>query len=248
MTGVFALLPGEAGPARSIRVTRNIFRGKRRSFRIEDTRFWNDPLVAPDGRLDGRESVFDGERLAVRRAWGPWMDRETVGRQQERLLREAYDIGPAVLDAFGPYLRFHPDPEGETTVAGLKVKWERITLETTVAPRPMDTKELLVLREHTETWKAWLAATHTPRRIDGRIARRVDGDKEMIAGRLAIEGTGRWGDHRRDFNLVVSYEMGPLPPQVSLSLPDERLPARRDRPWKMVKDALGDDLLPPYQR
>ena len=229
-SGLFVLLPQPNHPARSIRLTRNIFRGPRGAFRIEDTRFWTDPLVAPDGRLDGREAVFDGEHLAVRRAWGPWMERDTVGRQHERLLLEAHDIAAAALDAFGPYLRFFDDPEGEVTLAGLPVKWERVSLETTVAPRPMEAEALSALREHTETWRSWLAATHPPKTISGRIARRVGGERELVAGKIVIEGTGTWGNQARPYRLEVNYEMGPLPPQVSMTLPADRLPPTRDRP------------------
>ena len=247
MDGVFVLLPGPGGPGHSVQTLRNVSRGEGRAFRIEDSRFWKDRHVAPDGRLDGRESVFDGEHLAVRRSWGPWMERETVGQQQERLLREAYDIAPAVLGAFGSYLRFEPDPEGETTLAGMKVMWERASLDKSVGPRPMDKEALVALREHTENWKAWLAATHTPNRIEGRLARRTDGTAEVVAGNLLIEGIGRWDGREREFRLSVTYEMSPLSPQASFDMPKDRLPPTRERPWKMVKSALGDDLLPPYR-
>jgi len=244
---VFALLDGDEGPGRGVRVTRDIFRGKGRAFRIEDARLWTDPIIAPTGRLEGRESVYDGENLAVRRRWGPWMDRETVGHPHERLLREAHDVAPAVLGAFEPYLRFEPDPAGEATLAGMKVKWERAALDTTVMPRPLEEEALTTLREHTETWKAWLAATHQPREVEGRLARRVDGEREVVAADLLIRGVGRWGGRRRSFELHMVYEMGLLPPQISFALPEERLPARRSRPWRMVKNALGEDLLPPYR-
>lgn len=247
MDAMFALVGGEGEPGRGIRVTRDIFRGKGQAFRIEDTRLWTDPVVTPTGRLDGRETVYDGERLAVRRQWGPWMERETLGRQHQRLLAEAYDVGPAVLGAFGPYLIFTPDPEGEVTMAGVRVKWEQVALDPSVAPRPLDDETLRTLREHTETWKAWMAATHKPHLVEGRLARRVDGQREIVAGRLVIKGVGKWQERRRDFQLEVSYQMSPLPPQVSFTLPEDRLPARRSRPWRMVKSALGEDLLAPYR-
>lgn len=247
MDAMFALEGGEGGPGRGIRITRDIFRGKGQAFRIEDTRLWTDPVVSPTGRLEGRETVYDGERLAVRRRWGPWMERETLGRQQERLLAEAYDVAPAVLGAFGSYLLFTPDPEGEVTMAGVRVKWERVALDTSVAPRPLDDEALGALREHTETWKAWMSATHKPHLVEGRLARRIDGQREVVAGRLVIKGAGQWRGRRRDFQLEMGYQMSPLPPQVSFTLPEDRLPARRSRPWRMVKSALGEDLLPPYR-
>ena len=174
------------------------------------------------------------------------MDRETVGGQHERLLREAHDMGPTLLDAFGPYLEFRPDAQGDATIAGLAVTWENVALDSSVAPRPMDAEELRTLREHNETWKAWLAATHKPFLVEGRIARTKDDARELVAGTIRIEGFGTWEGRRRNFLLRISYEMGPPSPLVSLTMPEERLPARRLRPWKMVKDALGDDLLAPY--
>ncbi|MGB0588429.1 MAG: hypothetical protein ACPGU1_02005 [Myxococcota bacterium] len=247
MVGTFVLRQVGASSGRSISVTREVYRGKRQAFRIEELRFWTDPVVAPEGRQDGRQAVFDGKALAVRRSWGPWMDRETVGAPQHQLLREAHDIGPSVLEAFGPYMIFREDPEGETTMSGVRVRWERVGLDSAVAPRPLEPEALKALREHDEDWKIWMAASHKPLTVKGRIARRVDAPHELVAGSLQIEGIGTFDDQRRDFMVLLDYEIGPLPPHASLVLPEETLPARRARPWKMVKEALGDELLPPYR-
>jgi hypothetical protein len=246
MTGTFVLRQVGAGSGRTIEITREVFRGRRQAFRIEELRFWTDPVVAPEGHQDGRQVIFDGQALAVRRSWGPWMDRETVGAPHHQLLRDAHDIGPAVLEAFGPYMTFRDDPEGETTLAGMPVRWERVGLDAAVAPRPLDAEALRALREHNEDWKIWMAASHKPLSLKGRIARRVDGKRELVAGTVQIEGLGTFESQQRDFMVLLNYEIAPLPPHVSLAAPKDRLPARRQRPWKMVKEALGDELLPPY--
>ena len=248
MSGTFVLRQVGAGSGRSIEITREVFRGKKQAFRIEERRFWTDPVVAPEGRQDGRQVIYDGNALAVRRSWGPWMDRETVGDPQSELLRDAHDMGPSVLEAFGPYMSFRDDPEGEVTLAGMPVRWQRIGLDSAVAPKPLDAEALAALREHNEDWKIWMAASHKPLSIKGRIARRLDGPQELVAGTITIEGIGTFDSQRRDFMVLLNYEIGPLPPHVSLTAPKDRLSARRDRPWKMVKEALGDELLPPYDR
>jgi hypothetical protein len=247
MVGTFVLKEVGAGTGHSIEVTREVFRGKRQAYRLEEARFWTDPAVAPEGRQDGRQVVYDGQHLAVRRSWGPWMDRETVGAPQDRLLQDAHDIGPAVLEAFGPYMSFDEDPEGEAQLAGMRVRWERVRLDPAVAPRPLEPEALRALREHNEDWKTWIAASHKPLRIQGRIARRVDGQRELVAGNLKVEGIGTLEGERRDFMVLLSYEITPLPPHISLAAPRDRISARRQRPWKMVKEVLGGDLLPPYR-
>lgn len=248
MSGTFVLRKVGAGSGRAIEVTRNLYRGKSNAFRLEEMRFWTDPVVAPEGRQDGRQAVFNGESLAVRRSWGPWMKRENVGGQHEALLRSAHDIAPAVMEAFSPYMVFRPDPEGDATIAGVAVRWERVGLDLAVQPRPLKADALKALREHEDDWKTWLAASHKPIEISGRIARRIDGDKDLVSGNLSIKGIGTWSDERRDFMLLLNYEIAPLPPHVSFEVSDEILPARRERPWRMVKDVLGDELLSPYQR
>ena len=111
----------------------------------------------------------------------------------------------------------------------------------------MEKEALNALRDHEDDWKVWLAASHKPIEISGRVARRIDGDKGLVAGELSVKGIGAWGDEKRDFMALVNYDIGPLPPHISFKLPDETLAPRRERPWRMVKDALGDDLLSPYR-
>ena len=250
MSGTFVLRHVGAGSGRSIEVTRNVYRGKSQAFRIEEMRFWTDPIVAPEGRQDGREVVFDGQELSVKRSWGPWMEREGVGAPQERLLTSAHDIAPSLMDAFGPYMVFRPDPEGETTLMGMEVRWERVGLDLAVKPKPLDAETLNMLREHDEKWKTWIAASHKALEIQGRIARRIDSGQagEVVAGKLKVQGIASWEQEQRDFIIVMDYEIAPLSPHTSFARPEERVPARRERPWNMVKEALGEDLRPPYRR
>ena len=244
--GVFSLRGGSQGGQR-VEIDRQVLRGPRGAFRIYDRRFWHDHLVAPKGSEDGREILFDGRQLAIRRAWGPWMERETLDGQHLRLLDEAYDVGPAVLAGFGDYLQFREDPEGQTTIAGVDVVWERVVLDTEVIPRPMSQQDLLGLRNHESNWRHWLAATHKPFRVEGRLARRKDQPGAIVAGNLEIEGVAEWKGAPTDFMVTVRYTVSELPPGSSFTLPLERQPARRQRPWKMIKDVLKDNLSPSYR-
>lgn len=244
--GVFSL-KGGAGGGQRVEVDRQVLRGPNGAFRIIDRRFWHDHIVTPKGSEDGREVLFDGRELVIRRSWGPWMERETLDGQHLRLLDDAYDVAPAVLAGFEDYIQFREDPQGADKVAGVDVVWERLVLDTQVVPRPLPEEELLRLRNHQDHWRHWLSATHKPNRIDGRLARRLDGDRSVMAGDLLIEGTAEWGGLPAAFTVTLRYTVSELPPGSSFTLPVERQPARRQRPWKMIKDVLKDSLSPVYQ-
>lgn len=235
-----------ADGARSVRVNRVVERDVAGRFHIQGSRYWADPHVAPEGELDGRESIFDGERLAVRRAWGPWMLRDTVGGQEERLLREAYDVADALLGSFRPYLSLIAD--GRDTIAGLDATWFRVELDSQVAPRPLDAESLASLRAHATRWPAWIAATHQPYSAQGRIALRGrDDDRgEMVAGRFEITGGARWGAIDANFGGSVDIAIAPLPPKPGFTIPADALPPTRDRPWRMIQDVMGDQLAAPW--
>ncbi|MEZ4264990.1 MAG: hypothetical protein R3F39_01330 [Myxococcota bacterium] len=227
-------------------IARTIERGEGGRFKIRDSRVWQDTRIATDSAEDEATSVFDGKRLAVSRNGGPWMERETLGGHEERLLRTAYDLAPTLLDAFGPYLIWKPaPPEAVNTVAGMEIRWEDATLDSQVRPRPMSTDEQNALRDHEAQWKVWLAATHRPTEVSAHIARRVDGG-EIVMGSATISGEATVEGVSASFKMELSIEISELTPGTSFDMPDPLMPAQRERPWKRIRDLLGADLLAPY--
>ncbi|MGM0574624.1 MAG: hypothetical protein ACQEXJ_02655 [Myxococcota bacterium] len=249
MRGEF-FLRGEPGAATGVEVVRTVDRGEGGAFRLHEHRTWTHPVEAPGGLEDGREAVFDGERFAYRRLWAPWMLRETLGGRAEQFLRSAYDLLPEALKAFGPYIRWSPASGGEEVVAGLPAEWRRASLDPAVRPRGMDGESLARLRDHEQDWSAWLAATHRPRTIEGRVARRPEGEgaDEVLAGSLTVAGDATVEGQRRRFRLEVTWEVLPLPGDAEFTVPEDVLSARRPRPWKMIRGVLGDALEAPYRR
>lgn len=233
---------------RRIGATRVIDRGRDGAFRVVDHRRWSEPGMIQNGYDDGREGLYDGSRFAVRRRWGPWMERETVGGHAQRFLTQAYDVAPAVLGAFGPYIRWSRDGDGPTTIAGVGVTWERASLDPAVVPEPMGEEALVALRDHESRWTAWLRATHRPDHIEGKVAWLSDGRREMVAGHLEVRGSATVEGKTMPFDLVIRYEVEDLPERALFLLPDSLAPATRPRPWKEIVDLLGDDLAPIYRR
>lgn len=235
----------EGEPDRRMRTRRVIDRGPGRSYRVVDERRWTDPRVAPTGTTDGREGVYDGEHFAVRRRWGPWMRRETFSGYEERFLRRAYDVAPAVLRAFEPYIRWRKTGRRER-IAGVSVRWVVAELDEAVAPRELGDETLEALRNHDNRWTGWMAGTHRPTRIEGRLARTDDGEGEVVAGRLEIAGKATAADRARRFELMLRHEVEPLPDDASFEMPDDAMPARRPRVWRTIRQVLGDSLREAY--
>jgi hypothetical protein len=228
-------------------IGRTIARGTDGAYTVRDTRVWQDSRVATEPVEDEAAVVFDSKRLAVARNGGPWMERETLGGHEERLLRTAYDLAPTLLDAFGPYLVWKPAPPGEAgRVAGMEVRWEDATLDPQVRPRPMSVEEQNGLRDHEGQWKAWLAATHRPTAVRGHVARRVD-TGEVVVGSVVITGEASVEGQAASFGMELDLAVGDAGPSDSFKLPEPLVSAQRERPWKRIRDLLGPDLLAPYK-
>ncbi len=228
-------------------IARTIARGDGGRFTISDNRVWQDTRVATEPADETATVVFDGKRLAVGRNGGPWMERETLGGHEERLLRTVYDLAPTLLGAFGPYLVWKPAPPGDPgRVAGMEVRWEDATLDPQVRPRPMTTEEQNALRDHEGHWGAWLAATHRPTSVRGHVARRVD-TGEVVVGSVAIEGEASVEGQAASFGMELDLAIGDPAPAASFTLPAPLVSAQRERPWKRIRDLLGPDLLAPYK-
>ena len=50
------------------------------------------------------------------------------------------------------------------------------------------------------------------------------------------------------FALKLRYEVQALPADASFTVPKDALPERRERTWLMIRDVVGDGLLPIYDR
>jgi hypothetical protein len=241
-------------------IQRVIDRGSDGAFAIEDQRTWTDPELALNGYTDRRVIRSDGELLAVKRAGGPWMERETLGGHAQRLLTSAYDIAPTVLNGLKRHLQLQVvNPDGaqgldtggfDPSPAGLEVQWYAVTLApgagSGTTPGP---KELRRLRSQESTWSRWLSETHKPTSIQGSLARTSAGEEgDVIAGALELDGSATVEGVTRAFTLALRISVEPLPASVSFQLPEDRLPATRDRPWRMIEEVLGDELSERYDR
>jgi hypothetical protein len=238
-----------------IAVRRTIDRGPGGAWRFLDERSFTDPDLAPKGYDDRREVIFDGQKLAIRRGWGPWMDRDNMDALAERLLTSAYDAAPTLLDALGPYLVIGTPGAGggaaglEPNPTGLPVVFTVLSMRTPNLEGPTEPRDPQRLRELRDTrghWGRWFAATHVPTELQGQLGRTAEGD--VVAGSLEVEGRARVEGVERAFVLHLQVTTLSLPEQVSFQLPEERLPATRDRPWKAIEDVMGDDLAEIYRR
>ncbi len=249
------------GP-QALAITRRIER-RDRMFRVSETRSHEEPSAAdPTKQLthsERFEAVFDGTRIAVRRGEGPFIERDARDGLPTRTLTRLHDLAPFLLTSLKDDTRLEPLAPDETTppsVEGLPVTWRRVVFLVEAERRePLD---LMALRRRESTLAKWLGESLVVTRGGGRVAF-VDGP-ELVdgAGRpkpeaalvvdIALEGDARLGpgDGRAPFSLTFKQRLTPLG-EGSFDLPAERLPEKRERPWKMVEEVLGDELLPPYR-
>jgi hypothetical protein len=227
-----------------VRIERTIDRGEERRFRVTDTRFFTDSVRPVKDHEDGREILYDGGRLAVRRAAAPWRERAAWKGEERELLASAYDAMPALLSAFGPYLTWRAG-EGPPQVIGLEVEWREAALDTSVAPRPVEPARLAELRDYDATLAGWLGVTHRPTRVSGRLAFK-SGTQEVVAGELELSGSAQVEGTEAQF--VARAKLAPEAlPEVGFQIPADAMPPTRRRTWRMIEDVLGDELSPRYR-
>lgn len=245
--------------AHSLTVSRSIAREGRR-FRFVERRIHREPSLGdPSASVETAtrfEVVFDGERLAIKRGTGPFIERDARDGLPARLLSQAHDLAPTVLASFGDYLTETPSPGRAPEVAGLRPQWRALSLDPGVRPRAMSEAELVSLRDHERDVFAWAAATFRPTKVTGRIGRLGEEPLECelsLAGgvRGATDGGGG------GFTLELMQRVSPLGESAiatlserapaDFALPGDTLAPDRPRPWKMIEDVLGDELLPPYR-
>lgn len=245
--------------AQALTISRSIAREGRR-FRFVERRVHREPSLAdPSASLETAtrfEVIFDGERLALKRGTGPFIERDARDGLPARLLTQAHDLAPMVFSSFGDYLNETPSPGRAAELAGLRPEWRALSLDPAVRPRTMDEAELTALREHDKNVFAWAAATFRPTRVVGRVGR-LGGEPLECELSLAggVKGPANAGGG--GFTLELTQRVSPLTESAiatlserapaDFSLPKDALPPDRPRPWKMIEDVLGDELLPPYR-
>lgn len=239
---VFTLTPaGEE--RRSLRIVCSVDRDGA-SYHVEDRRTWRDPVVAPKGRSDGWEAIFDGQQLTTRRRWGPWRKREVWRGDHIDTLRRAYALLPELLAAFEHGVEWRRGGQG--SVAGLSGHWWSASRKRRPdIGRPRGSSE--ALKQHERDWPKWFAATHRLTSVKGRILRQGGAD-HPLAGELRLAGRARVDGRDLAFELELNYDVQALPADASFTVPKDALPARRERTWLMIRDVVRDALEPIYDR
>jgi hypothetical protein len=235
-----------AGFRHRVGIKRRIHLGGKGEYRILDDRTWTDPDLALKGTDDGRELLFDGQRFVSRRKWGPWKERPTWRGEHTQALDQAYDVIPTVLEMFDRHISRMP---GSNEVMMMKeTRWETLSLNTTPSEEKRTGNPVTDADRFDETrLNAWFATTHHPEMMAGRVARRVDNGAIMRA-ELALSGRAKVKREDARFELTVSFSLRPLDGATNFKLPENVLPAGRERVWTMVKDVLGSDLSTIYER
>jgi hypothetical protein len=262
MAGTLTLTAGTA--THTLIVHRSIVRDGRR-FRVIENREHREPSVADPAQNISTamrfEAVFDGASIAVKRGTGPFIERDARDGLPARILSQLHDFGPSLLQAFDDYLVKKPGAGRAPEVADLRLVWQALTLDREVAPRPMPEAELTQLRNHDRHVFAWAAATFRPTRVSGKVAHLAGtayDPQRAVEIELNLSGSVRGSDGvPGTFALELEQRVSPLGESAlpnlrerapaEFGLPAERLPADRPRPWKMIEDVLGDELLPPYR-
>jgi hypothetical protein len=256
---------GTGGESHSLELSRSIARDGRR-FRVVEHRLHGAPSAADPSQVNPTatrfEAIFDGERLAVRRGHGPFIERDARDGLPARILSQMHDFGPAILTAFGDYLVLSPGAGRAPEVAGIRLAWSKVELDPAVAPKPMSESELAALRDHERHVFAWLAATLRPSQVTGRVAHVAGSDQSperLVEAELTLSGGARGSvtSPPGGFTLDLIQRVSALGESAIASLrerapadftlPADLLPPDRPRPWKMIVDVLGDELLPPYR-
>ena len=240
-------LSGEDPGYRRISIDREISRGERGAFRIKDRRRWTEPALPVSGYDDGRDVLYDGERLLIRRMGAPWAEREAMGGHPERLLSEAYAMSRSIQSAFAHRLKWKPSKDAPPALAAANVSWFTASLNLRgAAPEPL-TGALETDRDHEKHWAQWWGATHLVDEVEGSMAR-LAGSDDWIAGSLVLKGKATVDGVTQDFTLRYSASVEPSVPAKTFAIPEDVVPATRPRTWRMIEDVLGDELAPIYRR
>ena len=243
-------------------ISRSIARQGRR-FRVVENRVHSEPSLAdPAATRDTHarfEAIFDGQHLAIKRGNGPFIERDARDGLPARILSQLHDLTPSLFTAFGDYLVETPSPGRAPEIAGLGLEWRALSLDVGVRPRTMSDIELNALKDHDRHAFAWVAATFRPTKVVGRVGRVAQAKSasdRILECDVSLAGGFRGPEGGGGFTLEVTQRVSRLADSAIASLterapadfvlPADRLPADRPRPWKMIEDVLGAELLPPY--
>jgi len=228
-----------------VSIRREVTRGAGGKYVIRDERTWSNPDLALRGVDDGRNVIFNGERLVSQRRWGPWKERDFWRGEHLDLLAAAYDIFPAMTEAFKPYLSW-TDPE-KTTLLGRSAEKRIATYNTTPVMERLTKEQISGLRKKEGGWAQWIAQTHRPEEIYGEVIR-VKGEDQVLTGQITITGTAEVDGQRHPFSVSLTMKVTPLQRKNAFALPKRILPKGRARTWSMITQVLGDALNPIYMR
>jgi len=239
-------LDGEEPGYRRISIDREIARGTQGAFRIKDRRRWTEPALPVAGYDDGRDVLYDGSRLLIRRLGAPWAEREAVGGHPERLLSEAYAMSRSIQRAFGHHLRWVPSKDAPPALSAANVSWFTVSLNLLGAAGEPVTGALETDRDHEKHWASWWGATHVVDEVEGNMAR-LEGSDDWVAGNLLLKGQATVDGVTMAFTLRYSASVEPNVKPGTFEIPKDVSPATRPRTWRMIEDVLGEELAPVYR-
>ncbi len=240
-------LDGEEPGYRRISIEHEIVRGTGGAFRIKDRRYWTESALPVAGYDEGRDVLYDGSRLLIRRLGAPWAEREVVGGHPERLLNEAYSMSHSIQRAFSHRIRWTASKDAPPALSAANVSWFTASLNLHgVASEPV-TGSLETERDHELHWPSWWGATHVVEEVEGSMAR-LEGADDWVAGNLTLQGTATVDGVKRSFTVRYSASVDSTVKASTFELPKDIAPAKRPRTWLMIEDVLGDELAPVYRK
>ena len=244
---VIFTLDGEEPGYRRLFIEREIARGDDGAFRIADRRRWTDPALPVAGYDEGRDILYDGSRLLIRRLGAPWAERESIGGHAERLLGNAYAMSHSIQGAFGHRLRWVASKDAPPALSAANVSWFTASLSLDgVAPEPV-TGSLEGDRDHETHWESWWGAPHVVDEVEGSMAR-LEGSDDWVAGNLMLKGMATMEGVKQSFTLRYSASVETNVKASTFEIPKDVVPATRPRPWLMIENVLGDELAPVYRK
>lgn len=244
---VSLMLDGEEPGYRRISIEREITRGAKGAFHIQDRRRWTDPALSVAGYDEGRDVLYDGSRLLIRRLGAPWSEREAVGGHPERLLSDAYAMSRSIQRAFGHRLRWVASKDAPPALAAANVSWFTASLDLHGEPAPPVTGSLESDRDHDTHWASWWGATHVVDEVEGSMAR-LEGSDDWVAGNLLLKGMATMDGAKQSFALRYSASVETRIKASAFDIPKEVMPAKRPRTWLMIEDVMRDELAPIYRK
>ena len=159
---------------------------------------------------------------------------------------DAFEDVEKLLRVFEPRLIWRLVDAPSTDASSEPQQWYEPVLRD---PQPTVVHErgLATLRHHELRWDDWLAASHQLSAVSGLVARR-DRDQGILSASVTFRGDLRVDDVDEAFRLRLIWRRDTLNPTHPFTVPTDLVQARRERPWSMINDVLGEALRGPYRR